>query len=91
MLKAQLLKYPADRHISRAVEGRIDYPDIVSHLLYHLGMDDELFKLCHIFIIDLTAYHIVKALCLCLVKVHGLSFRDADFIYFIYYLLIPGY
>ena len=54
------------------MERRVYDLDIIGYCRDHLGMDDLLFKLCHILIIYLFAYHLIKALIHSLCLIHGL-------------------
>ena len=55
MPEAELLQHALDRNQSRAVERRVDDPDVVRHLPDHLRMDDLLLDRGHIGVVHLAA------------------------------------
>ncbi len=72
VLEAKLGENPSHRHIARAVEGRVDDLHVLRHLRDHFGMDDLLFQLRHVLVVDLLADDHIETSLLRLFLVHGL-------------------
>ena len=73
VLEAQLGENSSHRKVTGSAERGIYNLDVLSHLLDDIGMNDLLFQLCHVLVVDFLADHLIEVSLDRRILIHGLT------------------